>query len=208
MCPIFFTLNNFSENSLNYLKFCTGWLYARICRRGRKDNALCTPIWWALTLIPPQGELYRRKQCTVWRYYKLCVATTPITINQFCTVTSHFLEYLFLNHIFTFMCHKLALFYRLGGSRSLKNADILQNIHMKAQTNKVNPYYIGLWWTFSNKRLKIIIGNDCSKGSTGNRHENKICCHCTCLLSQCCTIYDTTNMWQELLCISLIKINK
>ena len=60
-----------------------------------------------------------------------------------------------------------------------KTADILQIIHTKAQTNDVIPYRIVLRWTLSNSRLKTIIGNDCLKGSTGNKQEKKICCHCT-----------------------------
>ena len=52
--------------------------------------------------------------------------------------------------------------------------DILQNMYMKAQTDDINPYCIGLQWTFSNARLKTNVWNDCLKGSTGDKHEKNI----------------------------------
>ena len=55
-----------------------------------------------------------------------------------------------------------------------KTVDILHNIHTKAQTNDIIPYRIVLRWTLSNGRLKTIIGNDCLKGCTGDKQENKI----------------------------------
>ena len=55
-----------------------------------------------------------------------------------------------------------------------KSADILRIIHTKAQTNDIIPYRICLRCILSNGRLKTIIGIDCSKGCTGDKHENKI----------------------------------
>ena len=52
-----------------------------------------------------------------------------------------------------------------------KNADILQIIDMKAQTSDVIPYHIVLPCILSNGRLKTTIGNNCSKGCTGDKLE-------------------------------------
>ena len=60
-----------------------------------------------------------------------------------------------------------------------KNPNILQIIYTKAQTNDVIPYRIVLRCILSNGRLKTIIGNDCLKGCTGDKHEKKMVCHCT-----------------------------
>ena len=60
-----------------------------------------------------------------------------------------------------------------------KTADILQIIHTKAQTDDIIPNRIGLACILSNGRLNTIIGNDCLKGYMGDKHEKKICCHCT-----------------------------
>ena len=50
---------------------------------------------------------------------------------------------------------------------------------MKAQTDDIIPYRIGLACILSNGRLKTIIWDDFSKGSAGDKHEKKICCHFT-----------------------------
>ena len=50
---------------------------------------------------------------------------------------------------------------------------------MKAQTDEIIPYCIVLRCILSNCRLKTIVGNDCLKGCTGDKHEKKMCCHFT-----------------------------
>ena len=40
-------------------------------------------------------------------------------------------------------------------------------------------FQVCLRWTLSNGRLKTIIGTECLKGSTADKHEKKMCCHCT-----------------------------
>ena len=67
---------------------------------------------------------------------------------------------------------------------------MLHNIYMKAKTNDVKAYHIGLACILSNDTLKTIIGLDCSKGYMGDKLDKKKYCYC------CTTIPILYNLLQ------------